>query len=201
MTVGRSFISQVMSYSCVYYLYAVGSRSGQLKWQTCVLFLNLDYEVFNLLQNPMACQTPIEDCVYEHWHPLKHKQCSEHLTNYFNNCLKSPLSPSQNNEIAFQLFNINSSAVCPHFIPSLLHSADVQTFCSEKESLFVTLESFKERTATRPLSLPLYHNSADKTTHPIQDLSLVTTPPKLKAKSITIFSMFFLGRVRDYVEV
>lgn len=42
-------------------------------------------------------------------------------------------------------------AVCTYFIPSLLLSADVQTFCSEKESLFVTLESFKERETTRPL--------------------------------------------------
>lgn len=46
--------------------------------------------------------------------------------------------------------------VCTHFIRSLLFSADVQTFCSEVESLFVTLESFKERETTRPLpSLPL----------------------------------------------
>lgn len=41
--------------------------------------------------------------------------------------------------------------VCMNFIPSLLLFADVLTFCSEKESLFVTLESFKEREAIRPL--------------------------------------------------
>lgn len=51
--------------------------------------------------------------------------------------------------------------VCAHFIPSLLLSADVQSFCSEKESLFVTLESFKERETTRP------HPSSPSTTiHP-----------------------------------
>lgn len=44
-------------------------------------------------------------------------------------------------------------AVCMYFIPSLLFFADVQAFCSEKESLFVTLESFKERETTRPLSV------------------------------------------------
>lgn len=42
-------------------------------------------------------------------------------------------------------------AVCTYFIRSLLLFADVQTFCSEKESLFVTLESFKERETTQSL--------------------------------------------------
>lgn len=50
--------------------------------------------------------------------------------------------------------------MCPHIANclykrhslSLLLFADVLTFCSEKESLFVTLESFKEREATRPLA-------------------------------------------------
>lgn len=40
---------------------------------------------------------------------------------------------------------------------SLLFFADVQTFCSEKESLFVTPESFKEKDTTR---LSLFYNSA-----------------------------------------
>lgn len=52
-------------------------------------------------------------------------------------------------------------AVCTYLIPSLLLSADVQTFCSEKESLFVTLESFKERETTRPLPV-----SPSATIHP-----------------------------------
>lgn len=42
-------------------------------------------------------------------------------------------------------------AVCTNFIPSLLLSADVLTFCSEKKSLFVTLGSFKERETNRSL--------------------------------------------------
>lgn len=46
-------------------------------------------------------------------------------------------------------------AVCMYFIPSLLLFADVQTFCSEKESLFVTLESSKERETTRSLPVSL----------------------------------------------
>lgn len=57
-------------------------------------------------------------------------------------------------------------AVCTYLIPpslSLLLFADVQTFCSEKESLFVTLESFKEKGTTH---LSLFYNSADKTTDP-----------------------------------
>lgn len=48
----------------------------------------------------------------------------------------------------------------PHTPPpslSLLLFADVQTFCSEKESLFVTPESFKEKDTTR---LSLFYNSA-----------------------------------------
>lgn len=40
------------------------------------------------------------------------------------------------------------TGVCTDFIPSLLLPADAQTFCSEKESLFVTLKSFKERLTT-----------------------------------------------------
>lgn len=69
-------------------------------------------------------------------------------------------------------------AVCTYFIPSLLLSADVQTFCSEKESLFVTLESFKERETTRPLPVsPCATIQPTKQQIPISMQSLLSITP------------------------
>ena len=76
-------------------------------------------------------------------------------------------------------------AVCTYFIPSLLLSADVQTFCSEKESLFVTLESFKERETTHPLPISPYATiQPTKQQIPISMQSLFAIAPSTSQKSI-----------------
>lgn len=76
-------------------------------------------------------------------------------------------------------------AVWTHFIPSLLLSADVQTFCSEKESLFVTLESFKEREKPRPLPVsPSATIQPTKQQIPISMQSLLSITPSASHASV-----------------
>lgn len=78
-------------------------------------------------------------------------------------------------------------AVCPSFIPSLLHSADVQIFCSGKESLFVTLESFNKRETTERLPVPLCATiQPTKQQIPISMQSLLASRPSTSHATVHI---------------
>lgn len=122
--------------------------------------------------------------------------------------LKTKVHPIHSNySVNINRLSSLQPAVCTYFIPSLLLSADVQTFCSEKESLFVTLESFKERETPRPLpDSPSATIQPTKQQIPISMQSLLAITPATSHASVMQsadqwFCLLLLSSGQSYVKL